>query len=150
MKRLHLGISPAMKGWDNETDGNKTYDIIWTEGLIESLPFDGVLGWLQILKNQLNPGGMLSISCIEIRQATAVFREGKMGVQEWFSKLMLNVDEKGIPQNRSMYDQETLFNLLMNAGFVGITPADMVSHPWVHKRAVFLGGFNCYRPMEGK
>jgi predicted SAM-dependent methyltransferase len=152
IRRLHLGCSELLRpGWFNtdkyprrlgvaycDATGrypfeNDEFDYVFTEHMIEHVPYAGAKSLVQECLRVLKPGGKLRISTPDLDRILAL-REPTTQLEKEYSQYALDAIPEAVDGQISffinqfmrawghifIYDRETLSGLMRSAGFIDI------------------------------
>ena len=176
--RLHIGGGPRLlEGWLN-TDlesssgvmamdatrafpfADGSFAFLFSEHMIEHVPYEGGVSMVQECYRVLQPGGVIRLVTPDLKALASLYAsplgEIEKGYLDWFCAELLCPDRLITPAqvlnahfrlwgHQFLYDEETLRDLLANAGFHDIRRCDLMQseHPEL------LGLENTSRYPEG-
>lgn len=154
------GYGEAARGVDINCDAknlpleDNSAEEIYTGHFLEHIPPQDTQTYLREMLRVLKPCGKLTVVVPDMRKIATAYLRGKMSLDRMFFYYALGFgatsgDPKPagrVPPHQRAFDQDDLFQELLEAGFEGVSPHEILECPFAISREPTQCGFTAWKP----
>lgn len=158
MKLLYQNDPGGRMGWSRHGELLlHVVDEILVDGYLSTLTVDDSDSFLRRCLECLRPGGKITVITKDLRSSAMLLLRGQIEPHQYWSEIALGFNSYRDAQERltrgepapykSCYDADMLFAALIKAGFIGVCPIDIMTHPYLISRVPTQIGMEAVRPL---